>query len=208
MGASRDYVGWSRGGFRLTTHPSTPPPYSPCPKEAYSTVMTTPPDQQPSCSFLSAPTLQQARSLLGERVRAARQAANLTQQDLAGPDFSKSYISAIERGKMTSSFQALHILAERLGCPISYFLGEEPSKQEAEPPPVSAADEAVSEQVARLREGEQLVRAGRYEEAIALFEQIGQRVRTRWAYEQYAQFLADQGRYQEAYEQMRQAYQG
>ena len=170
--------------------------------------MPTLPDQQLSCSFQSAPTRDQARQLLGERVRVARIAANLTQQDLARPDFSKSSISAIERGKMTPSFQALHILAGRLSRPISYFLGEEPSKQGTEPSPASAADVEDDEQTARLHEGEQLVQEGQYEAAIALFEQIGQRHLLAWAREAYAQSLADQGRYQDAYEQMRLACEG
>jgi tetratricopeptide (TPR) repeat protein len=63
-------------------------------------------------------------AIIGERVRIARMAANLTQQELAGNTYSKSYISAVERGKMTPSFQALRLLAERLGRSISYFLGE------------------------------------------------------------------------------------
>lgn len=61
---------------------------------------------------------------IAERVRTARIAANKTQQQLAGETYSKSYISAVERGKMTPSVQALGILAERLGLPMSYFLGE------------------------------------------------------------------------------------
>ncbi len=65
-----------------------------------------------------------SRAIIGERVRIARVAANLTQQELAGDTYSKSYISAVERGKMTPSFQALQMLAERLGRPISFFLGE------------------------------------------------------------------------------------
>jgi tetratricopeptide (TPR) repeat protein len=65
-----------------------------------------------------------SRSIIGERVRLARVAANLTQQELAGDMYSKSYISAVERGKMTPSFQALEVLAERLSRPISFFLGE------------------------------------------------------------------------------------
>ncbi len=65
-----------------------------------------------------------SRAIIGERVRQARIAANMTQQELAGATYSKSYISAVERGKMTPSFQALHTLAERLGRPISFFLGE------------------------------------------------------------------------------------
>lgn len=64
------------------------------------------------------------REIIGERVRQARIAANLTQQELAGGAYSKSYISAVERGKMTPSFQALRLLAGRLNRPISFFLGE------------------------------------------------------------------------------------
>ncbi|HEU5200393.1 MAG TPA: helix-turn-helix transcriptional regulator, partial [Ktedonobacterales bacterium] len=63
-------------------------------------------------------------SSLAERLRAARLAANKTQQELAGDRYSKAYISAIECGKMTPSVQALGLLAERLGLPASYFLGE------------------------------------------------------------------------------------
>jgi transcriptional regulator with XRE-family HTH domain len=49
----------------------------------------------------------------------------MTQEDLAGDTFSKSYISAVERSKMTPSIPALRILAERLGVTLAYLLGEE-----------------------------------------------------------------------------------
>lgn len=62
--------------------------------------------------------------IIAERLRAARLAAKKTQQELAGEHFSKSYISAIERGKMTPSVQALEYLAGQLMVPMSYFLGE------------------------------------------------------------------------------------
>lgn len=65
-----------------------------------------------------------SREIMGERVRQARIAARLTQQELAGETYSKSYISAVERGKMTPSFQALRTLAERLNRPLSFFFGE------------------------------------------------------------------------------------
>lgn len=61
---------------------------------------------------------------IAERIRAARIAAKKTQQQVAGDTYSKSYISAVERGVMTPSVQALGVLAERLGLPMSYFLGE------------------------------------------------------------------------------------
>jgi transcriptional regulator with XRE-family HTH domain len=49
----------------------------------------------------------------------------MTQQDLAGEYFSKSYLSAVERGKMTPSLPALRLLAQRLEVPLAYLLGEQ-----------------------------------------------------------------------------------
>jgi len=61
----------------------------------------------------------QSHSLLGQavgaKIRAARQALKYTQSQLASTDFSVSYISAIERGKIRPSLRALEILAKRLG---------------------------------------------------------------------------------------------
>jgi transcriptional regulator with XRE-family HTH domain len=68
--------------------------------------------------------IQPEGKTIAERLRAVRLAAKKTQQELAGERFSKSYISAIERGKMTPSIQALEYLADHLRVPISYFLGE------------------------------------------------------------------------------------
>lgn len=61
---------------------------------------------------------------LAQRVRTARLTAKLTQQQLAGGTYSKSYISGVECGRLTPSLQALVVLAERLSVPIAYFLGE------------------------------------------------------------------------------------
>lgn len=57
---------------------------------------------------------QQSGQTVGARLRAARLAKKLTQQQLARPDFSVSYISAIERGQIQPSLRALEILAQRL----------------------------------------------------------------------------------------------
>jgi tetratricopeptide (TPR) repeat protein len=59
---------------------------------------------------------------VGERLRAARIARNYTQGQLAAPDFSVSYISAIERGQIHPSLRALEILATRLGIPSTQLL--------------------------------------------------------------------------------------
>ena len=59
---------------------------------------------------------------IGAKLHQARTLRRLTQQDLAQETFSKSYISAIEHGKIKPSLRALVYLAERLELPIAYFL--------------------------------------------------------------------------------------
>src|SRR5262245_46838356 len=54
-------------------------------------------------------------SRLGDRVRALRVSAGLTQTDLAGDRFSKEYISQIERGKTRPTPETIGWLASRLG---------------------------------------------------------------------------------------------
>ncbi len=116
------------------------------------------------------------RAIIGERVRQARIAANLTQQELAGDTYSKSYISAVERGKMTPSFQALHILAERLGRSISFFLGEGEVALEvltrSSSDTLSDEERQQHEQEARhmLKEAEELLVKGKTTEALATLQ--------------------------------------
>ena len=141
-------------------------------------------------------------TIIGERIRTARIAAHLTQQELAGTSFSKSYISAIERSKMAPSIQALQQLAARLAVPISYLLGENVRSNETIERSQQAHEEALAQ---LLGEAESLLQQGRFEEAIASFEQLGRKNRTRCAHEAYARFLAAQGRFQDAYEQMQKA---
>src|SRR6187431_3192748 len=52
---------------------------------------------------------------IGTRIRAARIAAGLTQQGLAGDRYTKAYISALELGHAKPSMAALDYLAPRLG---------------------------------------------------------------------------------------------
>ena len=65
-------------------------------------------------------------STLGARLRQARQARGLSQEALAQPEFTKSYISAIERGNARPSLKALELLARRLGVPVDEFLRVSP----------------------------------------------------------------------------------
>lgn len=69
---------------------------------------------------------------LGEKIRAARIEQRLTQEQLAGRDFTKSYISELERGARTPRLTTLKILARRLGRPLSHFLDGVPEDLEAE----------------------------------------------------------------------------
>lgn len=59
---------------------------------------------------------------LGQRVRQLRTRKGLTQQDLAGEDYSKSYISAIEQGKTRPSLEALQRMASKLEVPAGLLL--------------------------------------------------------------------------------------
>ncbi len=74
---------------------------------------------------------------VGEKIRAARVALHYTQSKLAAPDFSVSYISAIERGQIHPSLRALEILAGRLGLASTELLPKRPpqdDRQSAIPP--------------------------------------------------------------------------
>ncbi len=62
---------------------------------------------------------------IGTRIRAARLAAGLTQQQLAEGRYTKAYISALEQGHAKPSMAALDFIAGRLGLPPSAFLGRD-----------------------------------------------------------------------------------
>jgi len=63
-----------------------------------------------------------AANSLGSGVRLDRKRLVLSQQELAGPQYVASYISAIERDKIHPSLKALELIAKRLGEPVEYFL--------------------------------------------------------------------------------------
>ena len=67
---------------------------------------------------------------VGEKIRAARVALHYTQGKLAAPDFSVSYISAIERGQIHPSLRALEILAGRLGLASTELLPKRPQQDD------------------------------------------------------------------------------
>ncbi|MFF4249228.1 helix-turn-helix domain-containing protein [Streptomyces sp. NPDC001822] len=60
---------------------------------------------------------------LGSRIRRLRRAAGLSQEALARPDLSPSYVSLLEAGKRIPSENVLAQLAERLGCDVAQLVG-------------------------------------------------------------------------------------
>src|SRR5258707_6277611 len=61
---------------------------------------------------------------IGGKLRAARHAAGLTQQQVAAGRYTKAYVSALENGLIKPSMAALRFLAVRLGTTPSELLAE------------------------------------------------------------------------------------
>ena len=61
------------------------------------------------------------RMPVGENIRQMRRQQSLTQSELGGEHFSKSYVSAVERNKIVPSYEAMHFFAEQLGQSVDYF---------------------------------------------------------------------------------------
>jgi tetratricopeptide (TPR) repeat protein len=100
-----------------------------------------------------------AGSRLGDRVRALRVSAGLTQTELAGDRFSKEYISQIERGKTRPTAETIVWLSERLRVDPAFINAG-----------VSADERAKVE--AMLTRAEALSESHRYEEAIEAFREV------------------------------------
>ncbi|HUS16739.1 MAG TPA: helix-turn-helix transcriptional regulator [Chloroflexia bacterium] len=68
---------------------------------------------------------------LGPRIRQARRELGLSQEKLAQPEFTKSYVSAVERGKARPSLKALAIMSRRLNIPMNELLESAPATPDA-----------------------------------------------------------------------------
>ncbi len=101
---------------------------------------------------------------LGERLRALRIGAGLTQSELAAGRFSKEYLSQIERGKTRPTAETLAWLAARLEVDPSYLDSG-----------VSAAERGRVE--AALARAEALAEGHRHAEALHEFASLGEPVR-------------------------------
>ncbi len=108
---------------------------------------------------------------VGARLRDARIAKNYTQSQLARPDFSVSYISAIERGQIQPSLRALEILAEKLEISSTDLLPE-PEPPPPEPSPAEIKEEEENRLEISLLEAQLAIHQGHPEQAVELLRRL------------------------------------
>ena len=136
---------------------------------------------------------------VGEKLRAARIAQHYTQSQLAAPDFSVSYISAIERGQIHPSLRALEILANRLGLSSTQLLPSRAQQEDRLTAPLSITERDDDEVELALLEAHIFIRQDSISQAITLLEklstkrfkrhqQLQHRYLLGWAYFKVAQF--------------------
>jgi transcriptional regulator with XRE-family HTH domain len=90
-------------------------------------------------------TAPAAGARLGDRVRALRVAAGLTQAQLAESRFSKEYISQIERGKTRPTESTIAWLAKRLGVDPTFITSGVTTEARTKVETLLARAEALSE---------------------------------------------------------------
>src|SRR6266852_7922476 len=111
---------------------------------------------------------------VGTNIREVRTKLGMTQAQLAAPEFSISYISAIERGKIRPSLKALSILARRLDVPLTFLLEGSPAgAAEARAVGYAPADSGPDQKIdVDLLQGNVLVQQGAYKQAEQLLAPI------------------------------------
>ncbi len=113
--------------------------------------------EQPTTSTIAATRgAAPSAARLGERLRALRVAAGMTQSDLAAGRFSKEYISQIERGKTRPTETTLALLAGQLGVDPAFLA-------------TGVSSEERTKVEALLVQAEALAEDHRDEEAVAAF---------------------------------------
>jgi tetratricopeptide (TPR) repeat protein len=110
---------------------------------------------------MDTPESASALTALGQRLRQARRERGMSQEALAAPEFTKSYVSAVERGKARPSLKALDLMSRRLGVPMNELLA-------APPPPAGALDLPAleAEFLYELEQARVLINMHRADEAV------------------------------------------
>ncbi len=148
---------------------------------------------------------------VGTNIREVRTKLGLTQAQLAAPEFSISYISAIERGKIRPSLKALSILAKRLDVPLTFLLEGSPAgAAEARAVGYSPADSGPDQRIdVDLLQASVLVQQRAFQKAAEVLDPIQpERITTDQVYRLYllrGQIHLGQKEYQEAVVDLRAA---
>src|SRR6266705_4708636 len=116
--------------------------------------------------------LQRIGQTVGAKLRAARLARKYTQSQLAQPDFSVSYVSAIERGQIHPSLRALEIFAQRLGLSSSDLLSKQTGQVLQGLTEKDAANENKQDIELQLLEAQLLIIQGNCREAVTLLHNL------------------------------------
>jgi tetratricopeptide (TPR) repeat protein len=98
---------------------------------------------------------------LGQRLRQARLERHMSQEKLAQPEFTKSYVSAVERGKARPSLKALELMARRLEIPMNELLHAAPPTEGLPDLPALQADLSYELDAAQM-----LINTNRADEAL------------------------------------------
>jgi tetratricopeptide (TPR) repeat protein len=120
----------------------------------------------------SHPEHQRIGQTVGAKLRATRLARKLTQSQLAQPDFSVSYVSAIERGQIHPSLRALEIFAQRLGISSTDLLLKQTGQALQVFSEKDAANERKQDTELQLIEAQLLILQGDYHQAVALLRTL------------------------------------
>jgi len=115
---------------------------------------------------------QQIGQTVGARLRAARLARKFTQSQLAQPDFSVSYISAIERGQIHPSLRALEIFAQRLGISSTDLLSKQTGQALQVFSEKDATNEIMQDTELQLLEAQLFLLQGNYSQALTVLRTL------------------------------------
>jgi tetratricopeptide (TPR) repeat protein len=148
----------------------------------------------------------------GLRVRTLRLAQGLTQEVLAGTDFTKGFISLLETGRTRVSLRAAEILARRLGVPVADLLAPAEDSRRIEVTLLQVEGDLAARRsdaaLARVRalggrtpkslrpralrlEGRALLDLGRAKDAVALLEEAARGFREQGAHDAKVRTLFD-----------------
>lgn len=103
---------------------------------------------------------------IGEKIKKLRKELNLTQSNLAGDEFTSSYISLIEKGRVNPSLKALNIIASKFNKPVNYFLNNKEENSSS----ISVDNEKYKQIKALISLGENLNTKNNLEQAEKYFQ--------------------------------------